>query len=459
MKRRVIAVALVGVLLVVVAAVVLPYFVGGIAEGRLKATVSQYNAHDNRFKIKIDAYRRGFYSSQATLSLLPRSTMLPQDLRLWDLMTGRRKALEFKLRIDQGPIAFGGFLQGHVSLVPVLYTVELRGYNLPRASVLGTIKPRAYAKVYFGGASSILIAVPRGHLKWRQGQFAWQAIQVHVTGKFNDAHRDYRVLVTPLRYQVETGENGTSCNGVINGFASTTKQKIGPEDFWIGNTNSRFDGAELKCDGKLIMLFKSGHGHSSLNASDGGRQLDGSSEVIQHGGRIKAWHFTELRIKETVKHVNAAVLRRSIETLRANAYNAQPNPAEFGARLFALERSLEGTQLQATVAITSPHGKVTVDGRMALIQPAPQGVGSADPVNVFLRQVTATVNFSFNRQTVDSFCVQALGGDAVREKVDRQLDAWVHEGLLRVSPNGLYQARVVYRRGIATVNGKAIHGS
>lgn len=459
MKRGVITVAWVGVLLVVVAALVLPYFVGGMAESRFKARVSRFNAHDNGLKIRVDSYQRGFYSSQATVSLLPRRTMPAKTRRLWDLMVGSGEAPEFRLRINQGPIAFGGFLQGHVSFVPVLYDVQLRGHNLPRTSLFGRTKPTLYGKVYFGGAVTSVVTVPRGHINFRWATFAWQTIRVHGMVKMGHRYRDYRVVIEPLRYQAQDKESGKNYSGRINEITMSAKQKMGAEKFWIGEINYRFNGAEFKRDGKLIVFLKSGREHSASSESDGGRLLNNSSRFMQNGGRVKGWHFTKLRIHETVENINAAAFGRLLDTLRAFKSDVQPGPAELRARQLALRRGLEGAQLKATVKITSPRGQFKVEGRMAMDPLASRGRGSSYPVNVFFRHLSASVNLSFNRKIVESFWAEALGADAARKRVEDQVDEWVQEGLLRVGPNGQYKARIVYRRGMVAVNGKVIDGS
>ena len=113
MKRRLLKTIFAAIVLIVAAALVAPYFVGRTAESHFKALVADFDAQNSGFVVKVDSYHRGFYSSEATLSIKPLAGISDRGLRIWSLLLGKRGTPEFKLHINHGPIPLAAFGVGH----------------------------------------------------------------------------------------------------------------------------------------------------------------------------------------------------------------------------------------------------------------------------------------------------------------------------------------------------------
>lgn len=456
MKRRVIATVLTVVVLIIAAALVLPYFVGGAAETNFKAEVARINARHTGFAIQVDSYHRGFYSSEATLSLAPRTSLTPQAMRIWALLLGSRQTPEFKVRINHGPIALGAFGQGHVNFMPVLYTVEFRGDKLPPASLLGIFKPQLYSTAYFTGARSTTVTVPPGRYSMGVFGITWQGM--HFQGDADNAltHWHYSADVAPIHYQAEDVRNGNNYSGEIKGFTFSGKRHQGPHKFWLGSGRSAFQGAEFKRNGKRIALLKPGHGRSSTSASDHGRFLDSKAEFTMNGGEIKGWPFSQSRMSVVLAHINAAALRSATGQIRANETGAASS-AKLDGMIAAMLKGFDGAQGKVTLLLKSQDGQFRVHATASETGAAPAAATAMPASDVMLKRLVARADLDFDRKIVDSFASQVLGGSRAQQMVDRVMGEWVKEGLLEAGKKGQYHSRIEYRAGTVKVNGKVIY--
>lgn len=457
MKRRVIATALIVVVLIIAAALILPYFVGGPAEADFKAEVARINARHTGFAIEVDSYHRGFYSSEATLSLAPRTSLTPRAMRVWALLLGSRRTPEFKMRINHGPIALGAFGQGHVNFMPVLYTVEFRGDKLPPASLLGIFKPQLYSTAYFDGARSTTVTVPPGRYSMGVFGLTWRGMHVRVHANGALTRWQYSVDVAPVHYQAEDVQNGNSYSGEIKGVNFSGKRHQGPQKFWLGTGRSEFMGAEFKRNGKRVALLKPGHGRSSTTASGHGRWLESKAEFTLDGGEIKGWPFSQLHAREKISHVDAAALRRATDQLRANASGAPASRARLGGMVSSVLEGMDGARGKVVIALKSPAGRFRVHATASLSGAAPAAATAVPASDAVLDRLVARANLDFDRKIVDAFANQVLGGSQAQQTVDQVMDEWLHEGLLQTAKGGQYHSHIEYGGGILKVNGKVIY--
>ena len=458
MKRRLIKIFFVAVILVVAAALVAPYFVGRTAESHFKALVADFDARNSGFVVKVDSYHRGFYDSEATLSIKPLAGMTARGMRIWSLLLGKRGTPEFKLRINHGPIALAAFGQGHISFVPVLYTAEFRGDKLPPMSILGVFKPEMYTRTYFDGSRYTTVTVPPGRYSMGVFGLTWEGLHLQVKGDGAYRHMTYRLSIGPLRYQAQNVSNGETYSGEIKGLKFTGKRRLAAHDFWVGQGQSEFKGGEFRTNGKRVMLLKGGQGHSALSQTDDGRWLNSSADFAQQGGTIKGWPFSRLDIGESLVHLDAVSMRALLKQMRARGSDSEDQAARLEKMAPLLGQVFDSAQANLSLELDAPDGNLNASAKVTLDQQAPSSATAMQAPAALLKRVNVDASLDFGRKLVDSFSKYVLGGEQAQQRVDMVLDEWLKEGLLKPEKPGRYQSDITYRGGVLTINGHVLNG-
>lgn len=456
MKRRILVGIAAVIALVFIAAAVAPYFVGRAAESSFKARIARINARHPGVTVHVDSYHRGFYSSEARLSLSPDSNMSPRAMRLWAIFLGSQGKPEFDLRINHGPIAFAAFGDGHVSFVPVLYSAEFRGDKLPPMSILGIFKPDVYMRQYFDGAVASTLSVPPG--RYSMGVFGatWQGarLDASVNGAGDEVH--YSGSIDPIEYQAQNPDNGENYSGKIEGFTVSGDKRQSKHDFWTGRSESTFKGARFKVDGKEVVQLGDGRGHSELSEEGDGKWLGGNASFTQHGGTIKGWKFSRFVMHESVSHVDAATLRRFFDELdtAGGTGGARADKEALDTALPILGQALAPAHATARLALRAPDGRFDVTAGAAFNAAAPSA--TAPQAFALLDRVDARATLDFDRKLVDSFSTRVLGGPAAAQSVDRVLDQWEKQGYLKTGSDGREHSELTYHAGEFSINGQLI---
>ena len=455
MKRR-IGIGLAAIVaIVVIAAAVAPYFVGRAAESSFKARIARINAHHAGYVVHVDSYRRGFYSSEAKLSITPQASMTPRTMRIWAILLGSRGQPQFDLRINHGPIAFAAFGSGRLSFMPVLYTAEFKGGKLPPVSIVGIFKPEVYVRQYFDGSTNSTLTVPPGRYSLGVFGATWQGAQIaaHLNGAQNRVR--YSGSIAPIQYQAQNPENGESYDGSIQGFTFSGAQRLAKYDFWVGTDHATFKGAEFKVNGKQIAKLAEGesHGESHENA-DG--QWGGSSVLIQQGGTIKGWPYSKLTLNEEFSHVDAAVLRQFLDQLNTAARITRSDTAKGAMEesLPVLVRALTPAQATASLALAAPDGRLDIGAKMTFDAASPPATASG--AAALLDCIDARVTLAFDRKLVDGFSTHVLGGANATQTVDHVFDQWQKQGYLKTGPDGRDHSVLTYRAGVFSINGQVV---
>ncbi len=456
MKRRILVGIAALIALVFAAAAVAPYFVGRAAESSFKARIARINARHPGVTVHVDSYHRGFYSSEAKLSLSPDSNMPPRALRLWAIFLGSQGTPEFDLRINHGPIAFAAFGDGHVSFVPVLYTAEFRGEKLPPMSILGIFKPDVYMRQYFDGAMASTLSVPPG--RYSMGVFGatWQGARMDASVNGAEDNVEYSGSVDPIRYQAENPNNGENYSGRIEGFTFSGDKHQSKYDFWTGRSRSTFKGAVFKVDGKEVVRLGDGRGHSELSEDGDGKWLGGTAAFTQRGGTIKGWTFSRFIMHASVAHVDAATLRRFFDRLDTvgDTGGSRADKDALESALPILGQALAPAHAMARVALRAPDGRFDITASAAFNAAAPSA--TSPQAFALLDRVDARARLDFDRKLVDSFSTHVLGGPAAAQSVDRVLDQWEKEGYLKTGSDGREHSVLTYHAGEFSINGQVV---
>jgi len=456
MKRRILLGLSVIIILVVGAAAIAPYFVGRVAESNFKSRIARINAHHPGVIIHVDSYHRGFYSSEAKLSLSPQSSMTPRALQAWAIFLGSKGKPQFDLRINHGPIPFAAFGSGHISFMPVLYTAEFQGEKLPPMSIVGIFKPDVYMRQYFTGGISSTLNVPPG--RYSMGVFGatWQGarIEARLNGAQDEAR--YSGSIGPIQYQAQNPRNGENYSGHITGLTFSGDKHLSKYDFWTGPSRFAFNGAEFKVNGELVTQLEPGQGRGMVTESADGKWLGGSSVFTQHGGTIRSWKFSKFVLNESAEHVDAATLRRFFDRLNSGAGMTDANPDEdvLNRALPILGRALAPAQATARLAVAAPDGRLDVRARVTF--DAAEPAATAPQAFSLLDRINARATVDFDRKLVDGFSTQVLGGPEAAKSVDQVLDQWHQEGYLKAGADGREHSLLTYHAGEFAINGQII---
>lgn len=456
MKRRILTAILGLVVLLVAAALVAPYFVGRAAESSFKARVASYDAHHPQVLVHVDSYKRGFYSSVATLSLEPQAGMSGRAMEVWSILLGSQGAPQFTLRINHGPIAIGAFGRGHVSFVPVLYTADFQGNDLPPMSVLGIFKPEVYSVRYFDGAVDSTVTVPPGRYSMGVFGLTWQGM--HFSGESNGDFSAWRYhgTVAPLQYQASDPKSGTSYSGRIQGFSFSGRRHRAAHDFWVGKGRTTFDGATFEVNGEQVATLKRGAGHSTASLSGDGQWLAASAALDQEGGTLKGWPFSQLTLQESARRVDAAALRRLLDQVHELAGDSGDDEAKVDAVMPLVSATLAQARAEAGLKIVAPDGQLSIDFQAMLdADPAP-AASAAGAEAALLNRLDMQAKVDFDRKLLDGFARHVLGGEPAAQRIDRLLDGWKAQGLIDESA-GHGHSDIVYRGGVLKINGQTVY--
>jgi|GEM_PF-2639670 len=456
MKRRILLGLAAIVAVIVIAAAVAPYFVGRVAEGNFKAQIARINSRHTGVIVHVDSYQRGFYSSEAKLSLTPQAEMAPRAMQLWSILLGSQGKPQFDLRINHGPIAFAAFGDGHVSFMPVLYTAEFQGEKLPPMSLVGIFKPDLYVRQSFAGSIDSMLNVPAGRYSMGVLGATWQG--AHMETELNGAQdrMHYAGSIEPIDYQAQNPSSGENYSGRIKGFGFSGDKQLSKYDFWTGTSRFTFKGAEFKVNGQQVTQLAGGQGHGEIRETADGKWLGGSSESVQNGGTIRGWRFAGLTFDESASHIDAALLRRFLDRLNAAARSAGTSPDTDAIKqaLPVLGRALAPAQATAHLALAAPDGRFEVRARVSFDAAAP--AATATQAFSLLDRINARATLDFDRKLVDGFSTRVLGGAEAARTVDQVLDQWQQQGYLKTGPDGREHSLLTYHAGEFAINGQVI---
>lgn len=459
MKRRILIAVSAIFAIIVIGAAVAPYFVGRVAESNFKARIALINAHHPDVILHVDSYHRGFYSSEARLSLTPQTSMTPRAMQVWATLLGSRGKPQFDLRINHGPIAFAAFGGGHVSFVPVLYTAQFQGNKLPPMSIVGIFKPELYVRQYFGGGIDSSLSVPPGRYSVGVLGVTWQGL--HIDAQANGAQDEvhYNGTLDPVDYQAQNPQNGREYSGHIEGFSFSGDKRQGKYDFWTGPSRVTFKGAKFNVGGQQVTQLAPGQGRGEVHESADGKWLGGSSVLDQQGGTVKGWPFSRFTLDEAVTHVDARLLRRFFDQL--NAATAQSDAEDPGTAADGMKQAfpvlgqaLAPAQATAQLALIAPDGTFRVRARIAFDAASP--AATAPQAFALLDRIDARATLDFDRKLVNGFSTRVLGGPEAAKSVDQVLDQWEKQGYLQTGPAGHEHSVLTYHAGEFAINGQVI---
>lgn len=457
-----IGVAVIAVIIIVAAAVA-PYFVGGAAESNFKAQIAYLNTRlaDRGLRLHVDSYHRGFYGSNADISLTAApGRMSKARAKVWAILFGSNGVPEFHLHINHGPVPFDAFGYGHWNFMPVLYTAEFQGKGLPALSFVGALKPTVYIIQYFTGSTHTRLAVPPGRFslgiagaKWQGGHFA-----VHLNAA-RDRSR-YKGALKPISFQFMNPKSGMEYSGHFDGLDFAGSARKAQYDFWVGPGHSTFDGLTVKKSGKRIVELASAH-EQGKTGMENGRWLNATGQLNQKGGTIFDWHWTGLTLNGTLSHIDAAAWRRTITRMRAAIRNtersgsAQLDKGTAKAILADFPRIFASSRADYKLSMTASDGNLNVVARAKFDTVAPAAGTVASPLLQLLKRADVSTRIDFDRKFADGVGVKLFQAPSAAS-IGEALQLGMSKDYLQ-EKDGHYSTSIVYRRGVLTVNGKPVH--
>lgn len=442
------------IVVVVAAAAIAPYFIGRQAEASFKAQVAQFNSAGNGLSLHVDDYQRGFYSSDAAVTLQGTTA---QENQVFGVLFGTGTQAQFHIRINHGPIPFADF-PGHAEWVPVLYTAEFQGNNLPALSLIGALKPEVRLVQYFDGATVTDATIPEGRFSLGVVGSTWRG--GHATIHVNSArdHLTYSGKLLSFDFQYADPESGKMLSGSVKGFSFSGHREKAAHDFWVGHGESSFGGAEVKSGGTDTVNLAAGSGTQDFTETDDGRWLNASMHGEFGGGTILGWQFTNFTSDGSITKLDAAGLRKALDALRQETSGAAMNPSQ--AAMAALIGGTLGqaigsdTRAMLSLKVAAPTGTAALDGSLGFAAPAGGTASAASP----MQQASGQVTITFARRLVDDFANKVLGQDTQQE-LDLNLQQMASQGYLTVGSDGTYQCIVALHDGAVTINGKPVPGT
>lgn len=456
MKRRILLGLSAIIILVVGAAAIAPYFVGRAAESNFRSRIARINAHHPDVVIHIDSYHRGFYSSEAKLSLSPQSSMTPRAMQAWAIFLGSSGKPQFDLHINHGPIAFAAFGSGHISFMPMLYTAEFQGEKLPPMSIVGIFKPDVYIRQYFTGSITSTLSVPPGRYSMGVLGATWQGARAEASLNGAQDEMRYSGSIGTIQYQAQNPKNGENYSGHITGFTFSGEKRQAKYDFWTGPSRFVFKGAEFKVNGERVTQLEPGKGQGHVSETADGKWLGGSSGFMQQGGTIKGWKFSGFTLNESAEHVDAALLRRFFDRLNtaSGMSDSRSEKGALGKALPILGRALAPAKATARLAIAAPDGRLDIRATVTFDAAAP--AATAPQAFSLLDRINARASLDFDRKLVDGFSTQVLGGPEAASSIDQVLDQWQQQGYLKPGADGREHSLLTYHAGEFAINGQVI---
>lgn len=445
MIKRTLAALALFVILVVAAALVAPYFVGGRAEAAFRANVAAFNARNTALHLTVARYQRGFYSSTATLEVNATTTGTEGQTRLLRLFLGSGGTPELKVRVNHGPIAIGAFTT-HFSLTPVLYTADFRAENLPPLSVLGALKPEFYDTAWLTGGDRLTIDVPPGRIGLGVFGAQWQGGEAVVN---MNAARDHVVnsgRVEAVKFAGMDPHTGVTINGTLEPLSWSGHSRRGPHGLWIGAGKASGQGLSISSGGETVAQVRSGRTRAETGESHDSKWYHWQSRTVQDGGSVRGWKWQSLDMDLSLNKLDAAGLGRIMKQRGSGA-------AGENAGLAALNRLLAaGLTAQSTgrvhLKLVAPDGTAEAAGALGIAATAAMPATIAPP----LTRMHARLSLRFPRKLVLDFAARVLGPEA-QQAAAQELTTLAKVGYLKSGADGRYAAVIVWGPQGATVNG------
>ena len=441
----------------VLTAAVLPYFIGRRAESEFKAQLALFNARQPGVQLQLQSYRRGFYSSEATLAVTPGVGMPPQSVQAWALLLGSGPATpEIHVHIYHGPIPFAAFASHPVDLTPVLGTLEFRGADLPGGSFLGTLKLDVYAVRYFNGHTLARIRVPPGVFNLGMMSTRWQGGELHLWISRGDDRLGFNGSFGPTRLSLENPRSATVYNSTLQDLQFAGERTRVADSVWIGHSQGRWGGLDIQANGALLAHLGSWRWQDRSTVSADHKWFSASLDSAQRGGSIRGWRWSDLTTHAALQHLDV----RGLDLLLQQA-RRMPPAASLEAQqssLVQLLAALAGavnpqTDGDLRIALTAADGRFTTDAHLQFDAAAANAQGAyTGPALKQALEMQADIDFS--GKLVSGFAVQVMGQDAAQE-ITQTLQDWLNRGLLQARAGGVYHAHVEWRGGRLTVNGQA----
>ncbi|HEX5313626.1 MAG TPA: DUF945 family protein [Gammaproteobacteria bacterium] len=456
MIRRIFASVGILIALLIIAVVVLPYFVGLRAEQGFEYQVRRFNASHAIFRLRVDAYHRGFYSSDADVTL--RGTT-KQSSRFFGALFGTGAKAQFHIRINHGPIPFAAFGAEHVNFLPVLYTAEFRGRNLPPLSFLGALKPDVYLVQYFGGATRAHIAVPSGRFGLGAAGARWDGGEATI--RVDSAHdrSEYRGTIAPIEFQYMDTSLGVTYDTQVQPIEFSGTRSKAKHDLWVGTGSASFAGLSVSSeDGELVRLAGA-KTSSAIRESADGRWIGGHVRLDQDGGVIRGWRFSRFSVEGSVLRLDAAALDRGLRALRQQSTRVAKQLTASRARVVAgnalAPAITTATRAEVAATLAAASGSAKFAAHLGFTRASATSVGI--PGASLRRLAVGEGSLDFDRKLANDFATKVLG-PAFAMLIEQSLQGLVRQGYLTVNAAGACHALLGYRAGVLTVNGRSVSG-
>ncbi|MGH8427499.1 MAG: DUF945 family protein [Gammaproteobacteria bacterium] len=455
MLRRVLYAVAAIIAIVAIAVAVLPYFVGRQAESSFKYQVASFNASHSAVALHVDEYQRGFYASEADVTL---SGETQDENHSFGLVFGTGATARFHIRINHGPIPFASFGGGRVNFTPVLYTAEFRGENLPPLSFLGALKPDVHLVQYFNGATTTHVVLPPGRFGLGAVGAIWQGGEATLHLNAARDRADYEGTIKPINFQFLVADSGATYNGILKGIEFSGTGHKGEHDFWVGRGTNRYGGLVVTSGGSQIVALADLQNEVVIGESANGLLLNGSSHSVLNGGTIKGWNFSRLTLQGSVAGLDATALRRGFDALRTQADQTSKGVTAAQART-VMGNALAPAVTSATIAalsltLAAPSGSARFAAHIGFT--APPGGTTAGASSTPVARAVGQGNLAFDQKLVDDFVAKVVN-PILPLVVDQSLKSLVTQGYLTQTPGGGYRALIGYRAGVLTINGRTVN--
>lgn len=430
------------IVLAVAAALVAPYFVGVRAESAFRADVADLNARNTEFQLAVTEYRRGFYSSQATVQVRARTAA--QD-RFVQLLLGSSGTPEIHVHIDHGPIAIAA-LSRHFNLAPVLFRARVTTGNLPPLSLLGALKPVIRAEAWLTGGDRISAYVPPGQLGVGVAGAKWHGAHATVDVDSTRTRMRYAVRIEPVDFEAMDPDSGRTVRGTLQPISWSGRRHRAVHGLWIGRGEVHARGLTVTNGGEPLARIAAGRGTVSSDESGDGRWLDWRVDGTQTGGVLRGWKWSHLEFEASAEKLDAAGVAAVMHRLDAGAAAATSNPSAFFP---AVAASAVTAQTNATLhlRLVADEGEARADGTLEFAATA-AAPAAASP----LGNTRGRLEVSFPTALVPDFAGTVMSAEA-RAEAEQHLAVLVRTGYLDVAPGGLYTATVAWTPHALTVNG------
>lgn len=462
MMRRIAGGIAVLIIIIIAAAAVAPYFVGRAAEANFRAQVAYANARYPNMVVHVDSYHRGFYRSDAVLSFSAGAGAAGDTAEhIWELMFGSNMTTtKVHMRINQGPIPFAAFGDGHVNFTPVLYTAEFRGEGASSLSLIGVLKPKVYVVQSFAGSTRSTLTVPPG--KFGAGALAvtWQGGQATDTLNAARDRVHYSGEIKPIGFQYRDAKTGKSFSGTLKGFLLSGTKSKAAHDFWTGVDQITSRGAQFNQGDKPTLTLAGSDYRAQTEETPDGKWISGSAHLQQQGGQVLGWSWSNLDVQGALSKLDANGLRQAMEKLRAaqGGVGKEQESASLALLSSALPKAIKPeTQGRLTLVLNAPDGNANIDLSGGFDAPVSASAAAALNDDELLSQrADWHMTLDFDRKLVDGFGLKVLGEPAV-QSADQLLEAWTKQGYLQAGSAGRYHSLIVYRAGVLMINGRTVN--